>query len=817
MNTAGWKVLLKWLIGGILASALVGSLFVAMVFILASQNLPSIDPILNYKPKMPLRIYTADNYLIGEFGQEQRDFIAIEKMPKNMKNAIVAIEDERFYRHSGIDYYGLARATLSNLKGNRGQGASTITMQVAREFFLSRDRSINRKIYEVLLAKKIESNLSKDKILELYMNQIYLGQRSYGFGAAAKVYFGKPLSDVTIAQAAMLAGLPKAPSAYNPVVNYKRAKIRQEYILKRMLEQGYISQAQHDAALTEKLNIRTSSSNDYDLKADYVAEQVRLNLYQQLGNLAYTKGYSVYTTIYKSEQEAASSAAQKAIRDYDRRQGYRGPEGYIELPEDVDKRAEAIDDALNEHPDANNYFSAVVLSANTKKVQAMRASGDIIDISGDGLRVAIGALAKNAPAKMRIQTGSIIRINYDGGRWILSQLPEVQAAFVSIDSENGAIRSMVGGFDFSVNKFNHVTQAQRQPGSSFKPFIYSAGIEKGFTGMTVINDGPLSLPSGETGGQPWEPKNYDGNFDGPMTMRKALAKSKNMVSIRILRSITPKFAQTFITNFGFAPEKHLPYLPMALGAGSVTPLELAGGYAVFANGGYRIEPYLVKKIIDNAGKVVFNARPKSAGNDAIRSIDERNAYIMHTLLQGVVNNGTAVMAKEKLKRTDLAGKTGTTNNSVDAWFAGYGGKIVGVAWMGFDNPRSLGAKETGGGLALPIWVNYMQTALKNQPIYDRVPPDGLTQVGEDWVYTENMDNGAVVRSLDNEAIMVPGSQLGYKKRLQKPQEEDATETTESAIKPDTEVVPEAANPSRPTEDFSQEERRVLRALQMEER
>ncbi len=781
------KSSLKWIIGIGLAGSLAFALFVGTLFAVAQNNLPSINSVTTYKPKMPMRIYTADNYLIGEFGEERREFVPIEKIPKIMKNALVSIEDERFYNHNGVDLWGVLRAFLSNLKGGHGQGASTITMQVARNFFLSNERTFTRKIYEMLLAYKIEANMSKDKILELYMNQIYLGQRAHGFAAAAKVYYGKSIQDITIAEAAMLAGLPKAPSAYNPVVNPKRAVIRQKYILQRMFEQNYITQSQYNIALQEPLNVRGSSALNFDSEAQYVAEQVRnmVSADETLKNKMYTDGLSVYTTIVREEQEAAVASVERGIKDYDKRQGYRGPEGFINLSEEGKSRDEAITEALVEHPDVHNYMSAVVLAANTKEVKAIRLNGDIISIGGEGLRLVLPALSSNAPAKLKIKSGSIIRVTHENNRWVLSQLPEVESAFVSLDSRDGSIRTMVGGFDFSRNKFNRVIQAWRQPGSSFKPFIYSASLEKGFSPSTVINDGPLSLPGSETGGEPWEPKNYDGNFDGPMTMRKALAKSKNLVSIRILRTITPQYAQKFISRFGFPADKHPAVLPMALGAGSVTPLQMGVAYSVFANGGFRIEPYLIKKVVDSEGRILRVAKPRFAGDDSIRTLNDRNAYIMDSLLKEVVNAGTAASAKEKLKRPDLAGKTGTTNNSYDAWFAGYGGNIVAVAWMGYDKPRSLGAKETGGGLSLPIWIRYMQVALKNQPVVERHKPYGVVDSGGDLIYNEYEENDSSVKMLDTEPVVTPNSRSRTREEPTSTNSKPEIESIEPSIPIDT--------------------------------
>jgi len=615
-------------------------------------------------------------------------------------------------------------------------------MQVARNFFLSNEKTFSRKIYEVLLAWEIESQLSKDKILEIYMNQIFLGQRAYGFSSAAQIYFGKDLKDITIAESAMLAGLPKAPSAYNPVSNFRRAKIRQEYILQRMRDLSYITPEQYQIAMAEELHIR-GLGNEFSTRADFPAEMVRQLLITQYGEAIYSQGIDVYTTILKADQDAAYKAVRRGIFEYDLRHAYRGPEGFIDLPEDTVKRQRAIDEALLAYPQLDDLQSGVVLDIKPKEMQVMIATGDTITIKGESMKLAAAALTDSTQPKKRLRPGAIVRLLSDGGVWKLAQLPQVEAAFVSMNAETGAILSLVGGFDFRRNKFNHVTQAQRQPGSSFKPFIYAAAIEKGFSPSTMVNDAPLSIGGLETGSQAWEPKNYDGKYEGLMRLRTALAKSKNLVSVRLIRTIGPSYAQDYIQRFGFEAEKHPPYLTMALGAGSVTPLQMASAYSVFANGGYRVDPYLINKMTDSKGAVLFEARPTHAREDAPRVLDARTSFVMDSMLQEVTKTGTAASARAKLGRNDIAGKTGTTNDSHDAWFAGYNPKVVAIAWIGFDKPASLGDRETGGGLALPMWISYMSTALRDEPQQAREVPAGVTQVDGDWFIPEFSNNGGV--------------------------------------------------------------------------
>jgi penicillin-binding protein 1A len=662
-----------------------------------------------------------------------------------MKDAVLAIEDARFYQHGGVDYIGLLRASLANLGRAKSQGASTITMQVARNVYLSSEKTFTRKIYEILLTTKLEHMLSKDQIFEIYLNQIYLGNRAYGFAAASEAYFGKPLRNITIAEAAMLAGLPKAPSAYNPIVNPKRARSRQLYIIERMEDNGFITKEQAIAAKLEELKIRTAASS-LNTHADYVSEMARQLMFAQYGNDIYTRGLNVYTTIRASDQRAAYFALRRGIMDFERRQHYRGPEKFIVLPANPAEQEDVIDDALIDQGDKGDLLAAVVLEATPKKVRAVRRNNEVIDITGEGLQPVQSGLSDKAPPNIKLRPGALIRVTKTvKNTWEITQLPEVEGAFVSVDPRNGAIHALVGGFDFDKNKFNHVTQAWRQPGSSFKPFIYSAALEKGFTPATVVNDAPLFFDASVTGGQPWEPKNYDGTFEGPMSLRRGLAKSKNMISIRVLQAVGAQNAQNWISNFGFDSEKHPPYLTMALGAGSVTPMQMAAGYSVFANGGYRVNPFLITKVTDQTGKVLSEFTPPPL-DESVRGIDARNAFVMTSLLQEVTRSGTAARAQTTLKRNDIYGKTGTTNDSMDAWFAGYHPTLTAVTWIGYDTPRKLGDRETGGGLSLPVWISYMQHALQGVPIMELAAPEGVTYEGGDWAYTE-FSRGAGVTSL----------------------------------------------------------------------
>lgn len=675
----------------ILAIPILGLLSLVALFVmamsLATSRLPEVQALADYRPKVPLRVMTADGVLIGEFGEERRSVVRAEQVPKVLIDAILAAEDERFFEHSGIDPMGILRSAGTNIMtASKAQGASTITMQVARNFYLSTEKTFTRKIFEVLLALEIERKLSKNQILELYLNQIFLGRRAYGFAAAAQIYFGKPIQKLTLAESAMLAGLPKAPSAFNPVVNPRRAKVRQEYVLGRMLKLGLITEPQFRRAVLENIRV-VGRSDDYSVNATYLAEMVRIQIVNQFREEAYNRGLTVFTTVRADEQRAAYQALRAGLIEYDRRFGWRGPEGQVELPEGSEAQQDAIDDALNERADSDGLFTAVVTQIDKDRVLVMRSQGRQFSITGDGLKFAQRGLAANAPPALKIRRGSVVRIGLmSSGEWEVAQLPEVEGAFVALHPETGAIRALVGGFDFARSKFNHVTQAYRQPGSTLKPFVYGAALEKNFSPATLVNDAQVSFDPGETGGLLWDPKNYDGTYEGPMTLRQALAKSKNMVSIRLVHAIGPRYGQSYLSRFGFEADKNPPYLTLALGAGSVTPLQMATGYAAIANGGFRVTPYFIDRVIDDNGELLSRAEPARASGEAPAILDPRHVYILNSMLQEVIRSGTGRKALS-LGRTDLAGKTGTTNDAQDAWFAGYHPQMAAVAWVGFDQPR----------------------------------------------------------------------------------------------------------------------------------
>jgi penicillin-binding protein 1A len=746
---------LLWILGSTAALLIGIVLFAAVALAVAYPNLPDISDLSDYRPKLPLRVYSSDSVLIGEFGEERRSLTPIQDIPQVMKDAVLAVEDARFFQHGGVDYLGVVRAGLANVGRAKSQGASTITMQVARNVYLSAEKSYTRKIYEILLTFKLEHLLTKDQILEIYMNQIFLGNRAYGFATASETYFGKPLKDISIGEAAMLAGLPKAPSTYNPIANPKRARIRQLYIIDRMEENKFITSEQAAIAKQQDISVKTASVVGR-IHGEYVAETVRQLVYNQYGEDTYTRGINVYTTLRSNDQNVAYKALRKGIMDYERRQIYRGPEKFIDMPASALEVEDAVDDALSDSPDNGDVMSAVVLEASPKRILALRGGGESVEITGDGLKPAQSGLADKAGPNIKIRRGALIRVaKTPKNTWEVTQLPEVEGAFVALDPRDGSIRALVGGFDFAKNKFNHVTQAWRQPGSSFKPFIYSAALERGFTPATVVNDAPLFFDAGVTGGQPWEPKNYDGTFDGPMSLRTGLKKSKNMISIRILQSIGARYAQDWITHFGFEAEKHPAYLTMALGAGSVTPMQMATAYSVFANGGYRVNPYLIAKITDQRGRILLDTKPTIL-DESSRTISPRNAFIMDSLLQEVARSGTAAKAQATLRRPDLFGKTGTTNDSIDTWFVGFQPTLTAAVWLGYDAPKKLGDRETGGGLSLPIWINFMEYALKGVPVTEYPAPEGVVNVSGEWYYNEYA-RGAGVNTLNNADALGAGA------------------------------------------------------------
>jgi len=739
---------------------LCGALAATLAITLAWPNLPDLSAMIDYRPRVPLRIYTADKVLIGEFGTERRNVLRFDEIPDVMKSAILSAEDDRFYQHRGIDWMGVARATLANLVTlSKAQGASTITMQVARNFYLSSDKNFTRKFYELLLTLKIEATLSKDQILDLYMNQIYLGQRAYGFAAASRTYFGKQLTDITTAEAAMLAGLPKAPSRYNPITNLERAKIRQQYVLGRMRLLGYLTEDEYQQALAQDIVIKSAPgtpAGGYAIHAEYVAELARQLLYNVYQDNVYSRGFNIYTTIRSEDQQAAWQAVREGVLTYTRRSVYPGPETTVALPARLEADAARfdalIDDLQERWPDHNGLLMGVVLSVAPNKIVVARSAGQIVEVTHrNALAVVARGLDRQAEPPQKISRGAVVYLNLNqdaSGRqyWEIINRPLVQAAFVSLRPQDGAIMSLVGGFDFQ-EKFNRVTQAWRQPGSLFKPFIYASALERGLTPDTQISDEPIMFTAEQTGStEDWMPKNYNDVYDPMLTLREGLYKSRNMVSIRVMQAIGPQYVQDYISRFGFERSRHPAVLSLALGAGSVTPLQLASGYAVFANGGYRVLPYLIDHVTDSTGKVIMQSRPVVAGDAAARAIDPRTAFVMNDMMQDVVKRGTAVRVRETFKRRDLGGKTGTTNQSRDAWFAGYTPQLVGVTWVGFDQPRSLGEREAGSGTPLTIWMRYMQTALARLPETPPAElPPGLLQYGNKLYFSEFPPGKAVAR------------------------------------------------------------------------
>src|SRR5690554_3923252 len=734
-----------------LCGALLGSLALA----LAWPNLPDLSAMIDYRPRVPLRIYTADKVLIGEFGEERRNILRFNEIPDVMKSAILSAEDDRFYQHGGIDWAGVARAVVANITHmSKTQGASTITMQVARNFYLSSEKTYTRKFYELLLTFKIEATLTNDQILDLYMNQIYLGHRAYGFAAASRTYFGKPLGEVTPAEAAMLAGIPKAPSRFNPIANFERARSRQLYVLGRMQSLGYLTQEEYQQAMAQEIVLKSAPgtpSGGYAVHGEYVAELARQLLYNVYQDDIYSRGFNVYTTVKAAEQEKAYQAVRAGILDYTRRARYPGPEGLIDLPAGIENdhaRFDALLDGLQErHPDNGDLLTGVVLQASPEKIVVARTAQQIIEVTDKrALKIVARGLVKNANDQVRIRRGSVVYLHHQDDYWEVLNKPSVQAALVAVRPQDGAIQALVGGFHFADGNFNRVTQAWRQPGSAFKPFIYAASLEKGLTPATQISDEPFMLTAQQTGSKPWSPKNYGNTYEPMLTMRQGLYKSRNMVSIRIMQAVGPKYVQEYLTRFGFDRERQPPVLPLALGAGSVTPLQLAGAYAVFANGGYRVPPYVIDRVTDSTGKVIMRSKPVVAGDAAARVIDARTAYVMNDMLRGVTTYGTGARVRRELNRPDIGGKTGTTNDSHDAWFAGYHPDTVGVVWMGFDQPRSLGSGETGGGLALPIWIEYMRHALKDVPEAPvPPPPPGLNRINGDFYFAEYPPGQAIAR------------------------------------------------------------------------
>ncbi len=702
-------------------------------------DLPPIDRIVNYQPKLPLQVVTADGVDIAQFGAERRIYVPLAQTPKMLQDAVLSVEDARFREHSGIDPKGMARAALALLTGGMKQGASTITQQLVRTMLLTPQFTAERKTKEILLALKVEQALSKDRILETYLNEIFLGQRAYGFAAAAQTYFGKTMDKLTLGETALLAGLPQNPYYANPVMNMERAQTRQRVVLQRMKATGAINDKQHSAALAEKITLRPAGTQT--VVAPHAAEMARRAVVERFGTEAYSAGIRVVTSLRAAEQQAAYLALKRGLLAYDAKQPWRGPEDLEELPaQDGPELERAAARALKGHRDDDILRAAVVLRASPQEVRAQLATGEQVLLKGESLRRAAAALAPKARAPMKVERGSILRlVQADNKVWRISQWPEVEGALVAIDPPTGRIRALAGGLDFTRQPLNHVTQAWRQPGSSFKTFLYSAALEHRVMPGSVIEDAPFV--SGN-----WSPQNYDGRFDGPLTLRDALAKSKNMVSIRLLQHVGTADTKNWAARFGIDPARQPDNLTMALGTGSVSPLQMAQAYATLANGGWQLPPVLVERITDAQGKVLFEAAPAPALTEANRNLPERNVFVTSQLLNEVTRSGTAARAQAVLKRPDIYGKTGTTDDAVDAWFAGFQPRLAAAAWVGYDQPRSLGERETGGGLALPIWLDFMAVALRNVPVAaPAAPPAGVQRDGDDWIYSEWQQAGAVAR------------------------------------------------------------------------
>lgn len=736
--------------GLVLGLCVFGVGLVAIAILVTYPKLPSLDSLQHYQPKMPLTIYSADGEVIGIYGEQRREFTKIGDFPEVLRNAVIAAEDKRFYQHWGVDVWGVARAVVGNIvAGGVQSGASTITQQVAKNFYLSSEKTFTRKFNEALLAYKIEQSLSKDKILELYFNQIYLGQRAYGFASAAQIYFNKDVRELTLAEAAMLAGLPKAPSAYNPIVNPERAKLRQKYILNNMLEEKMITLQQRDQALNEELHYERFVQK-IDQSALYVAEMVRQELYEKYGEDAYTQGFKVYTTVRTDHQKVATEALRKALRNFDRGSSYRGAESYIDLSKGEDVE-ETVSQYLSGLYTVDKMVPAIVLDVTKRKnVVIQLPSGKRVTLDGRSLGFAARAVNNEKMGESRIRRGSVIRVRNNGGRWVVVQEPLLQGALVSLDAKTGAVRALVGGYDFHSKTFNRAAQAMRQPGSTFKPFIYSAALSKGMTASTMVNDAPISLPGKGANGSVWTPKNSDGRYSGYITLRQALTASKNMVSIRILMSIGVGYAQQYIQRFGFKPSELPASLSMALGTGETTPLKIAEAYSVFANGGYRVSSHVIDKIYGSDGRLRAQMQPLVAGQNAPQAIDPRNAYIMYKIMQDVVRVGTARGAAA-LGRSDIAGKTGTTNDNKDAWFVGFNPDVVTAVYIGFDKPKSMGRAGYGGTIAVPVWVDYMRFALNGGQGKGMKVPEGVVSSNGEYYMKERMvtDPGLVV---DNSGI-----------------------------------------------------------------
>jgi penicillin-binding protein 1A len=724
--------------------ALVSLCFLLMVcagvlYLYLESQLPNIDSLKTVQLQVPLRIYTQEGLLIQEYGEKRRIPVTYEEIPPTLIHALIATEDQRFFDHSGVDMLGLARATVRMIQtGTKSQGGSTITMQVARNFFLNRKKTFLRKFNEIMLAIKIDRELSKEKILELYLNKIYLGNRAYGVGAAAKVYYGKSLKELSLAQLAMIAGLPQAPSTQNPIANPAAAKKRRDHVLERLLEEHYISEKEYQDAMNEPMTAHYYGSN-IQVNATYVAEMIRQSLYDHFGPSSYTKGYKVYTTIKAPLQKAANEVVEEHLLAYDRRHGYRGPVAHLKQIDTGDTNM--LQKQLSTYPIVDDIEPAIILSVANQNATAITRHGQKITIPWQGMSWARPALKKGwmgkAPtlANHIVQIGDIVYVRFHEDHWRLTQIPQIEAALVALNPKNGAIEALLGGLNFQKSKFNRATQASRQPGSSFKPFVYAAALNKGYTLATLINDAPIVVDDPSQANL-WRPHNDKLKFNGPTRLKEALVRSLNMVSIRILDDVGIDDTVAFVHQFGFQKTTLPRTLSLALGSLSVSPLDLAAAYAVFANGGYKIEPYMIDRITDNDGKILLQAKASYVCNPctnnekdpdmiAPRVIPEDIAFLMHTALLDVIQHGTA-HAATSLNRKDIAGKTGTTNEQVDTWFSGYYPGLVVTTWVGFDTPQPL--HEYAAQLALPLWIDFMKIALHGKPEQAMKQPDNVVAV-----------------------------------------------------------------------------------------
>lgn len=738
----------------------------SLLYLYLESQLPNVDSLKTVQLQVPLQIFSKEGLLIQEYGEKKRIPVTYDEIPPTLIHALIATEDQRFFEHPGVDVMGLGRAAVSMLKtGTKSQGGSTITMQVARNFFLSRKKTFLRKFNEIMLAIKIDRELSKEKILELYLNRVYLGNRAYGVGAAAMVYFGKSLKDLNLAELAMIAGLPQAPSTQNPIANPLAAKKRRDHVLERLLEEHYINEEQYQNAVNQPITAKYHGTN-IEVKAPYVAEMIRQSLYDNFGPEAYTKGYKVYTTIDGKLQNTANEVVEKNLIAYDHRHGYRGP--IANIGEKDSQSPKIRQKYLRQYPELNSLTPAVVTEVREKEATAALQNGQIIIIPWEGMSWARPALKRGgwvgkSPTKAQqvVAAGDIIYVHSTEKSWQLAQIPEAESAMVAMNPKNGAIEVLVGGFNFSKSKFNRATQSSRQPGSSFKPFVYAAALNNGYNLATLINDAPIVV---DDPSQPnlWRPHNVNLKFNGPTRLKQALVQSKNLVSIRILDDIGIDYTIDFLTRFGFN-KKSLPRaLSLALGSLSISPMDLTTAYAVFANGGYKVEPYLIDHITDADGKILLQAKPSivcdpcdkdkvDASTLAPRVISEDIAFLMNTALRDVIQHGTGRAARV-LNRQDIAGKTGTTNDQVDAWFAGFNPNLVVTTWIGFDNPKSL--HEYAANLALPLWIDFMKVALKDKPEVELKQPENVIAVRIDPVSgllaKPNQENGIIEYFRQNE-------------------------------------------------------------------